>query len=324
MNANQLKKLLSAYLKNKLNKTDKNLVQNWYDAFGESETGVPGLGTRREEQLLKDELLNRIQFQLNQPEKPAYRLMSFRNIAASVVLFAGAGLALWFFLNRSVQGPETAAGQFHIITTTSGQMKKVILPDSSVVHLNANSRIRVPNRFSLKDRQFYLEEGEAFFEVTKDKTRPFIIHSAQLNVKVLGTSFNVRSYRQLSDIRVVVTTGKVRVSGNNLVYGVLSPGQQITYHKGSKTAELSEVRPSDSQAWINGKVYLEKAGFDELALTMYNMYGITLKNETGGKLRYQYNLTLRSDRPLAETMRLICAIHGHHYKQNGKEILIHL
>ncbi|SMC89780.1 FecR family protein [Pedobacter africanus] len=323
MKASQFKKLLTAYLKNKLNKTDKNLVQNWYDAFGESEAGVPGLGNQREEQLLRDDLLNRIQVQLNQPEKPVYRLISFRNIAASIVLVAGAGFATWFFIAKSAQEPKTAVNQFQVITTISGQMKKLILPDSSVVHLNANSRIRVPHRFSLKDRQFYLEEGEAFFEVTKDKTRPFIIHSGQLNVRVLGTSFNVRSYRRLSDIKVAVTTGKVRVSGNGLIYGTLIPGQQLTYHKANKAVQLSEVRPSDNQAWINGKVYLEKAGFEELALTMNNMYGVSLKNETVNKVKYQYNLTLRSDRSLEETMRLICAINGHHYKKSGKEILIY-
>ncbi|MDR6782034.1 transmembrane sensor [Pedobacter africanus] len=323
MNASQLKKLLTAYLKNRLNKTDKNLVQNWYDAFGESEAGVPGLGNQREEQLLKDDLLNRIQVQLNQPERPVYRLMSFRNMAASIVLVAGAGLATWFFLAKSAQEPNAGINQFQVITTISGQMKKVILPDSSVVHLNANSRIRVPHRFSLKDRQFYLEEGEAFFEVTKDKTRPFIIHSGQLNVKVLGTSFNVRSYRQLSDIKVTVTTGKVRVSGNGMVYGTLVQGQQITYNKANRAVQRSEVRPSDNQAWINGKVYLEKADFDELALTMRNMYGVSLKNETANKLKYQYNLTIRSDRSLQETLKLICAINGHHYKKKGKEILIY-
>lgn len=323
MNANQLKKLLTAYLKDKLNKTDKTLVQNWYDSFGESEKGVPGLGTPRGEELLKKELLNRIQVQLDQPEKPVHKLISFWNIAASIALLSATGLAVLFFISNYSKQAKIAENQFQMITTLSGQIKKVILSDSSVVYLNANSKIKVPIRFSSKDRQFYLVEGEAFFEVSKDKHRPFIIHSQQINVKVLGTSFNVRSYQQLPDIKVSVTTGKVRVSGNGKIYGVLTPGQQITYDKASKTAQLSALKASDQKGWMDGKIQLEKAGFNELALVMHNMYGVNLRNEIPGSQDYKYNLTIRSDRSLEETMKLICAIHGHNYKKTGYEILMH-
>nr|WP_121272729.1 FecR family protein [Pedobacter schmidteae] len=322
MNANQLKKLLTAFLKNRLNKTDKNLLQNWYDSFGESEHQVPGLNNAREEELLKNELLSRIQLQLNEPEKPTFKLWSLRNVAASVAVLTTVGLAGWFFMFKNAQN-TTGQTTFQIVSTTSAQLKKVILPDGSIVHLNANSRIKIPHRFAATSRQFYLEEGEAFFEVTKDKTRPFVIHSQQLDVKVLGTSFNVRSYKQLNNLKVAVTTGKVSVSEQGKVYGILTPGQQITYYKNSKTIQLSQVSPADNNAWIGGKIYLEKAGFEELALAMHNIYGVTLKQQMKHHPAYQYNLTIRSDRSLAETMKLICAIHGHNYKKNANEILMY-
>jgi transmembrane sensor len=321
MNTGQLKKLLTAFLKNRLNKTDRNLLQNWYDSFGESEKGVPGINNPIEENLLKQDILNRIQVQLNQSDQPVYKLTWLRNIAASIVLVTAVGFASWFFVFKS-KNIEKAETGFQIIATTSGQLKKVILPDNSIVHLNANSRIRIPHHFSRKDRQFYLEEGEAFFQVAKDKTKPFIIYSQQLVVKVLGTSFNIRSYKQLADIKVAVTTGKVSVSEQGKVYGVLIPGQQITYHKAKKAIQLTKVTPTDNDAWVNGKVYLEKAGFEELALAMHNIYGVTLKSEIAGNHSYQYNITIRSDRSLEETMKLICAIHGHNFKKRGYEILI--
>ncbi|SDL97765.1 FecR family protein [Pedobacter sp. ok626] len=322
MNASQLKKLLTAFLKNRLNKTDRNLLQNWYDSFGESEKGVPGINNAIDEDFLRQDLLNRIQVQLNQPDRPIYKLNTFRNIAASIVLVTAVGMASWFFVFKSKQDISTAEISFQTVATTSRQLKKVILPDNSVVHLNANSRIRIPHHFSKKDRQFYLEEGEAFFQVAKDKTRPFIIHSQQLEIRVLGTSFNIRSYKQLADIKVAVTTGKVSVSEQGKIYGILIPGQQITYHKAKKTIQLSKVVPTDNDAWVNGKIYLEKAGFEELALAMHNIYGVTLRNEVADNHTYQYNLTIRSDRSLEETMKLICAIHGHNFKKRGHEILI--
>jgi len=322
MNASQLKKLLTAFLKNRLNKTDKNLFQKWYDSFGESEEGVPGLNNPREEEFLKQEILNRIQVQLNQSDKPVYKLLSLRNIAASAILITAVGLASWFFVFKSKQDLNISKTDFQTIVTSSGQLRKIILPDNSIVHLNANSRIRIPVHFSKMDRKFYLEEGEAFFQITKDKSRPFIVHSQQLDVKVVGTSFNIRSYKQLDHIKVAVSTGKVSVTEQGKVYGMLLPGQQITYHKANKAIELSQVVPTDNNAWVKGRVYLENAGFEELSLAMHNVYGVTLKDENAGNHTYQYNLTIRSDRSLEEAMKLICAIHGHNYKKRGNEILI--
>lgn len=323
MNAKQLKKLFDAYLKSKLSKTDKSLIQNWYDSFGESEQGVPGLESQRREEQLKNELLGRIHLQLNEPEKKLRKLFTFGNIAAAVALISLGALGVLFFRYSVNQDSKLAGMQFQTVKTSVGQMKKVILRDGTMVHLNANSRMKVPVAFSSNDRQFYLLEGEAFFEVAKDKQRPFIIHNQQLEVKVLGTSFNVRAYRKLEDIKVSVRTGKVRVSGNGKVYGDLKPGQQITYHKPNRTAQIGTTGLADQKAWIAGKVRLENAGFDELALVMHNVYGVDLRNDSAGSKTYSYNLTIRADRPLKETMRLICAIHGYHYKQTGNTITIY-
>lgn len=323
MNAKQLKKLFDVYLKNKLNKTDKSLLQNWYDSFGESEQGVPGLENSSREKQLKNELLDRIQLQLNAPEKRVRKLFTFSNIAAAVAVISLGGLAALFFRADEIKNAKSTGIQFQTVETSVGQMKKVTLPDGTIVHLNANSSMKVPVAFSAKDRQFYLLEGEAFFEVAKDKQRPFIIHNQQLEVKVLGTSFNVRAYRKLADIKVSVRTGKVRVSGNGKIYGDLTPGQQITYHKSDQTAQLGSTGLTDQKAWIAGKVALENAGFDELALVMHNLYGVNLKNERANSKIYSYNLTIRSDRSLKETMRLICAIHGYHYKETGNTLTIY-
>ncbi|MGK7393275.1 MAG: FecR family protein [Candidatus Cyclobacteriaceae bacterium M3_2C_046] len=94
-----------------------------------------------------------------------------------------------------------------------GQKLSFTLPDGSVVKLNSDSRLMAPQQFTNKSRQVFLE-GEAFFEVTEDASRPFVVTTDDFKVKVLGTSFNIRSYQEEENSSVAVVSGKVMVSNS--------------------------------------------------------------------------------------------------------------
>lgn len=130
--------------------------------------------------------------------KPSFKL--YRIAAAIVVL-----LGLSVFIYNSVQSPEMV--QF---ATNANETKEIILPDNSKVILNANSSISYPENFEGNTRNVELK-GEAFFEVTKNKEKPFIIQTFNTYTKVLGTSFNVRALSENENVRVSVVTGKVEV-----------------------------------------------------------------------------------------------------------------
>ena len=111
------------------------------------------------------------------------------------------------------------------------------MEDGTVILLKPNSSIEYPAKFSAVDRKVTLK-GEAFFDVTKDKNRPFIISTSELTVKVLGTSFNVMAYEGAKEISVAVKTGKVSVVKSKdevtnrpqLNEVILTPNQEVIYN----------------------------------------------------------------------------------------------
>lgn len=99
---------------------------------------------------------------------------------------------------------------------TFEEAQKFILPDSSQVWLNANSKLIYPKEFDSEFRSVTLEQGEAFFDVTHDKKHPFVIDNTDFEIRVLGTSFNVKSYPHSNEITVTVSTGTVAFKSNKL------------------------------------------------------------------------------------------------------------
>ena len=101
----------------------------------------------------------------------------------------------------------------------------MILADGSKVYLNSESRLRFPTRFEGKERRVYLE-GEGYFEVARDSAKPFIVEAKEVDVRVLGTSFNVNTYVSERAIRTTLVSGKVRVGDRLTGKGeVILPGQ---------------------------------------------------------------------------------------------------
>lgn len=326
MDAKQFLKLLTGYLRNTLNASDRALLQQWYDSFDEEKREVPGLENESSEEQLKQELHSRIYRTIRQPGRPVERkLIPFRRIAAAVTIIVIAGIAFRMLVKPgSHQQPiQLAQETYREISTGVRQVKRVQLPDSSIIHLNANSKIRIPHLFASTNRQVYLDEGEAFFEVAKDPDRPFLVNASSLIIKVLGTSFNVRSYRNLDHVTITVATGQVQVSDSLQKRNVLKANQQFTYNKLSTSSTVSAADPDRQESWKTGVVYLEKAGFNELALAMYNIYGIRLKSEHLHTNNFSYNLTIRSDRSLKETMDLICFIHNTKFRRQDNDVIIY-
>lgn len=317
--------MLSGYLKNRLPPSDRVLLQKWYDSFGEAEEGVPGLEDQSASEKLGEELDRRIRSIAEQPAPK--RLVPWRKMAAAIVLLAVAGAALWYAGDVRIQQPTEKPSSlqlvFHEVKTGVRQVKKLTLPGGSSIHLNANSKIRIPEVFDNNSRTVYLDEGEAFFEVARDSLRPFLVESGALHIKVLGTAFNVRAYHGLDDIAVAVSAGRVQVSDTSGVLGELTANQGISYSKENGVASIYGVSAGHVHAWMTGVVHLEKAGFEELALAMANLYGIALKSEDPQTAGYRYNLIVRSDRSLEETMDLICQIHKNNYRRKENEITIY-
>ena len=116
-------------------------------------------------------------------------------------------------------------------------------------------------------------EGEGYFEVVKDSTKPFIVEAKEVDVRVLGTSFNVSAYVSEQAVRTTLVSGKVRVGDRLTGKGeVILPGQQAEWKDGIFTTK--EVDTSIYTAWINGKFYFEGATLEEITAQLERWYDI--------------------------------------------------
>jgi len=167
-------------------------------------------------------------------------------VAAAVVIVAS-GLGLYLGLRHTAPGVYSEA-PMAVYTTNSGERKKIVLPDGTVVLLNAQSRLSVRKEFNGTNRDVLLN-GEGFFSVTHNRQKPFNVYTGDLKVKVLGTEFNVKAYDNDASSEVTLLKGAVTMettqTGNASV--TLKPGQKIVYNR-KLTRKNVETAPTGSGA----------------------------------------------------------------------------
>jgi transmembrane sensor len=165
--------------------------------------------------------------------------------------------------------------------TDFGQVQTIILPDSSKVVLNANSKLRVNSGQEV--REVWLE-GEGFFSVRKkarqegDGYTKFIVHTQSLSVEVLGTEFNVKD--RPTERRVVLSSGKVRLDiGQNTTPLYMKPGESVKLVGQQKRVVREWIDPQAFTAWVNRKMILKGTTVTELAVTLRELYGYEVRLE---------------------------------------------
>lgn len=261
-------------------------------------------------------------------------------VAASVLL--AISISTWFYINRH---QKTNVDPYEYLTkavtapleekvNTSAKAINILLSDGSVVTLNPNSRLSYPNHFDSSTRTVYLS-GEAFFDVTKNPAKPFLIYAKQTVTKVLGTSFLVRAYTGEKDVTVMVKTGRVSVysqedferaqkTGLRRVEGVvLTPNQQMTYNLEEdrlikavveKPAALIANRPIREQLF-------EDAPVDKVFSSIERTYGIKLVYDEEALSACLVNLTFKEEN-LLERLDVICQTIGASYEVLDGQIVI--
>ena len=118
---------------------------------------------------------------------------------------------------------------------------QLILADGSKVYLNSESRLRFPTHFEGKERRVYLE-GEGYFKVAKDTTKPFVVETKEVDERVLGTSFNVNAYASERAVRTTLVSGKVQVSNRTgKEVAVPNPGQQTVWQGGCFSTQIGRA-----------------------------------------------------------------------------------
>jgi transmembrane sensor len=182
-------------------------------------------------------------------------------IAASIVILLGFSLFL-------IQNLNTVK----VVTDNLG-LKQIILPDSSTILLNRNTKIKYKKAF---ENRIVELDGEAFFEVKKQNGKPFTVKSNSTYTRVLGTSFNIKSRKRIdNNVQVFVLTGKVEFGGKNKEKSViLSPNQQAVYKNKISEIGISESVDPNLLAWKTGILKFENKILKDVLETLKDVYGI--------------------------------------------------
>jgi transmembrane sensor len=226
------------------------------------------------------------------------RMIKILKVAA---LFGGVVLAVYLavslFSNKG--GAEKMALQ-----TEYGKQKQVLLPDSTAIVLNANSRIEYSKDWDKgKKREVWLE-GEAFFDVrhlNRDTMQvvpfeQFVVHTKHMDVEVLGTSFNIRQRRGKTEI--VLQTGRIKIKFKDNSSGdiVMSPGDIVTYDSASNDISRSTAVPENYTAWKEKKLILNNPEVNEIIAYLEDNFGkkIVLRNADLGERKIEGPILLNN------------------------------
>ncbi|GGM88537.1 iron dicitrate transporter FecR [Dyadobacter beijingensis] len=280
----------------------------------------------------KEEIGQRIRLKLlaNTTRKPL-KIGWWAAVAASVALLAG--VFLHELPKESIYLPAfsaiwESADEGFAVSNTSHKPQRLTLEDGSVVILQPNSRISYPEHFGERKRMVYLH-GEAFFQVKRDVTKPFIVSTGNLATQVLGTSFNVRSYDGARSVEVQVATGRVSVYETSDIHSsskngfILTPNQKVVFDRDSRKMELGIVKnPAVVKPIEAGKrfEFAEIPAADVLAM-LEKTYGIDIVVE-GDVLRNCLFTGDLNDLPMFDQLDLICKAVNVAYERRGASLFI--
>ena len=312
---------LKKYLANECSDEERRLVNEWYQQLDEP-ADEPFTDADQ------DRLYNRIKTYLSElrksdePATPVYGLWHYIGRIAAVFVV---GLGLLYFLyekpGRIAEQSKDAADGW--VTFTNGKHKIVSyqLPDSSVVWLHPNAEIRIPQAFQRREVRF---SGEGFFEVKRDPSRPFVIHTGDLQTKVLGTSFNVRAIPGEGTVKVSVATGRVEVGNAQMRERVvLRPEQEVVFEPKSKHLEVQKVaeKDSDKELWQSASLVFNEAPMKEVAERLMQTFHVKIGFADDGLADCRLKVDF-TDQRLPEILDMIDTLLGSTYRMEGETITL--
>lgn len=172
---------------------------------------------------------------------------------------------------------------YSTLTVPYGKRFKVQLSDGTLVDLNAGSSLKYPVNFIKGENRRVFLKGEAFFNVTKDANHPFIVNANEIDVRVLGTKFNISSYPEDENINTVLIEGSVSTykkgeTYNSNIVTILKPGYKAAWHKKNNIMNVDKTNIEVHTAWLDGKLILHEIPFNDILKKLERQYNVTFVN----------------------------------------------
>lgn len=207
---------------------------------------------------------------------------------------------------------------YNKLTTPRSGQYQLILPDGSKVWLNNVSSLRYPTSF-VGDKRIVELTGEAYFEIAKDPSKPFLVQTKEETVEVLGTSFNIMAYEDEGNIRTTLLNGAVRVKAGNASV-LLKPDEQAKFNSTEGMKVLKDVPSQDIVSWKNGFFYFGRASLKEVMRQLARWYDVDVEYQ-GAVPDQEFGGSIDRDLPFTEVLNFLDK-NQVHYKFEGRKIIV--
>lgn len=167
---------------------------------------------------------------------------------------------------------------YNVLKVPHGKRFQLVLSDGSKIHLNSGSSLKYPIKFIEGNKRLVFLRGEALFDVSEDKSHPFIVSTNNLDVRVFGTQFNVSSYREDSAINTVLVEGSVQVYNREDPQQkiMIIPGERASWDRSTQNISTSKVNIELYTAWIDGSLILNGFTFENILKKLERSYNVSI------------------------------------------------
>ena len=243
----------------------------------------------------------------------------FRSKALKYCIAAAAAAAI-FLTGAATSELVTGKRQETVLMASSENISSYTLPDGSKVWLNKNSWLTYNQKFGKRTRQVALK-GEGYFEVNRDERRPFIVKMQNnLDIKVLGTTFNACNYPSLNKAEVILRSGSVQVSDNGRnEYVILKPNQKFTWNEG--TAEISSVNAMNCCRWFEHRLVFDNVKLKDILENLSHKYQTEISLNVGNLADKHMSMTIR-DESVEDILDILTNLLPIRWRYQGAEIII--
>ncbi|MFS2185336.1 FecR family protein [Mucilaginibacter sp. Mucisp84] len=233
---------------------------------------------------------------------------------------AANGVVVYKFDRKPGEQAHEGVPRINTITTPRGGQYEVILGDGSSVKLNAASYIRFPEYFTGANREIELN-GEAYFEVARDKAHPFIVKANGTQVQVFGTHFNINAYSDNDDITTTLLEGSVKMSKGTASV-MLLPGQQGTVNQNGSSIKVQKADVEANMAWINGFFIFHDQSIVNIMKQVSRWYDVDVEYQDAQVQENEFGGTISKYKDIKELLDNIKFTGSIHYKIEGRRVII--
>ncbi|MCD7915018.1 MAG: FecR domain-containing protein [Tannerellaceae bacterium] len=240
----------------------------------------------------------------------------FLKYAAAIVIFLMAGLTYFLLPDKE----KELQARNMVIETRQGEWKSLYLPDGTHITLNACTRLVYPEKFVTTERKIEID-GEAFLDVYADAEKPFIIHTQTMDVKVLGTSFNIKAYETDEQLSVSVKSGKVSISLPEAVFSLVA-NEELIWDKESDEFYKNKQNIHQAISWIHGGLYFNRTPIGAVVRELQRIYDKQILFEEGVNIK-EYIYGAHENKSLESVLTSIQYTTGIQYRKENEVFILY-